>query len=104
MAKSAALIVLPLGRHGDEDGNASQTDASLLAQCLMDLRLAERVEQALGATGYFALRAVEVLVCDQCVFLEGRVHSYYLKQRAQAVAMEVAGVRELRNEVQVFRR
>jgi osmotically-inducible protein OsmY len=103
MAPSAALVVLPSGRHGDEERNQGQAAALLLAQSLLDLGLAERVERALRATGYPPLRAVEVSVCGQLVILQGRVPSYYMKQLAQAVAMGVAGVRELRNDVQVVR-
>jgi osmotically-inducible protein OsmY len=73
------------------------------AQSLVDLCLVERVERALRATGYSPLRAVEVSVRGQLVILRGRVPSYYMKQLAQAVAMGVAGTRELRNDVDVVR-
>lgn len=63
--------------------------------------LAERVEQALRATGYPALRAVDVGVRGQSVVLHGRVPTYYMKQLAQTVALEVAGVDGLCNEVEV---
>src|SRR5262249_29834967 len=102
MIRSSALVVLPLEQQEDNEKNARQT-AALLAQSLSDLCLAERVEQALRAVGYPPLRAIEVSVCDQIVILQGRVQRYYMKQLAQAVAMEVGGVRELRNEVQVVR-
>jgi hypothetical protein len=71
MAHSAALVVLPSGRHGDEGSNASHA-AALLAQSLVDLDLAERVERALRGTGYPALRAARVSVCGRLVILEGR--------------------------------
>jgi hypothetical protein len=70
---------------------------------LEDLCLAERVERALCGTGYQALRAVEVAVCGPLIILRGRVPSYYLKQLAQAAALEVDGVRELRNDLDVVR-
>jgi osmotically-inducible protein OsmY len=75
----------------------------LLAQSLEELCLAERVEQALRASGYPPLRAVEAIVCGPVVTLQGQVRSYYMKQLAQTVAMGVAGVRELRNDVEVVR-
>jgi osmotically-inducible protein OsmY len=68
-----------------------------------DLCVAERVERALRATGYPPLRAVEVSVCGQLVILRGRVPSYYMKQFAQAAALALPGVRELRNDVEVVR-
>ena len=101
MAQSAALMVLPSGQHADKERNASQAAALLVAQGLEDLCLAERVERTLRGTGYPPLRAVAVSVCGQLVILQGRVPSYYMKQLAQTVAIEVVGVRELRNDVQV---
>jgi osmotically-inducible protein OsmY len=103
MTQSAARVVPPSGRHGDEERSASQAAALLVAQSLLDLCLAERVERALRATGYPPLRVVEVSVCGQLVVLRGRVPNYYMKQVAQAVATDVAGVRELRNDVEVVR-
>jgi osmotically-inducible protein OsmY len=101
MAQSTALVVLPSAWHEDHEGNANPSVASLLAPSVVDLCLAERVERALHSTCYRSLRGIEVSVCGQLVILRGRVPSYYMKQLVQAVAMEVAGVRELRNEVQV---
>jgi osmotically-inducible protein OsmY len=101
MAQSTALVVLPSAWREDDEGNTSPSVASLLARSVVDLCLAERVERALHSTRYRSLRGVEVSVCSQLVILRGRVPSYYMKQLVQAVAMEVAGVRELRNEVQV---
>jgi osmotically-inducible protein OsmY len=85
---------------GDATAPGNQ-QAAVLAQSLVDLCLAERVERALHATGFAPLRAVEVSVTGEFVILRGRVPSYYMKQLAQAVAMEVEGIRELRNDVQV---
>jgi osmotically-inducible protein OsmY len=65
--------------------------------------VAEQVERTLRATGYPALRAVQVTVSGQLVHLKGRVPSYYLKQLAQVAALEVAGVCELRNDLDVVR-
>jgi osmotically-inducible protein OsmY len=74
-----------------------------LARGLAELCLVERVERALRATGFPPLREVQVSVCGQLVVLQGRVPSYYMKQLAQAAAMGVAGIGELRNELQVIR-
>jgi osmotically-inducible protein OsmY len=57
--------------------------------------------KALRLTGYAALRAVRVVANGQMVILRGRVPSYHLKQVAQTAAMDVAGVRELHNELEV---
>jgi osmotically-inducible protein OsmY len=96
MAQSAALVVLPSGGHSDQDAGQA---ATLLAESLVNLDLAERVERALRATGYPPLRVVEVSVSGPLTILQGRVPSYYMKQLAQAAAMGVPGVRELRNEL-----
>jgi osmotically-inducible protein OsmY len=101
MSRSAALLVLSSELLVDER-NANQA-ALLLVQSLADLCLAERVEQALHAIGYAALRAVEVSACGGLVILQGRVPTYYLKQLAQATVVEVPGVQELRNDVEVVR-
>jgi osmotically-inducible protein OsmY len=101
MSQSASLVLLPSELLVDER-NASQA-AALLAQSLADLCLAERIEQALRATGYASLRAVEVSASGGVVILQGRVPTYYLKQLAQATVMEVPGVQELRNDVEVVR-
>jgi hypothetical protein len=103
MAQAAALVVLPSGQHGGEESNAGQAAASLAAQSLGDLCLTERVERALRATGYPALRAVAVSVCGRFVILEGRVPSYYLKQGAQAATLADPGIQELRNALEVLR-
>ena len=63
--------------------------------------IAARVEQALRATGYLALRALRVSAIASVVQLEGTVSTYHLKQLAQATALSVPGVREVRNEVDV---
>ena len=66
------------------------------------LSLSERVERALRANGYPALRTIEVSVEDGRVVLKGRVPSYYMKQMAQAVTLAAAGMQELCNEVEVI--
>ncbi len=103
MPQSATRAALPSGQSGDQAWKPGPASALRLAQDLVDLCLAERVAQALRASGYPPLHAIEVSVRDQVVILQGCVPSYYLKQLAQTVAMETAGVRNLRNDVQVVR-
>jgi osmotically-inducible protein OsmY len=100
MSQSAPGVLLS-PQHDEAARNADRAAALLVAQGLVDLCLAERVEGALRATGYSCLRAVAASVCGQLVVLRGRVPSYYLKQIAQAAALGVPGVRELRNDVEV---
>jgi osmotically-inducible protein OsmY len=47
------------------------------------------------------VHAIEVSVMGRLVILRGRVPSYYMKQLAQAAVLDVPGVHELRNDVQV---
>jgi len=96
MAQSAALLILPTDKKRDSD-----QAAPLLMQCLEGLRLAERVEQALRATGCASLRGIEVTVHARLVILGGRVPSYYLKQVAQTTALAVAVARPVRNDLEV---
>jgi osmotically-inducible protein OsmY len=72
-----------------------------VAEILADLRMAEGAERALRATGYMPLRAVQVSVCGRVIILQGRVPSYNLKQAAQAAALGVLGIEELRNDLEV---
>jgi len=95
MAQSTASLAPPRTQDGEEQLPASPA--------LEERRLAQRVERALHVRGYRALRAVTVTVRGPLVILQGRVPSYYMKQMAQEAALEVPGVRKLRNDVQVIR-
>ena len=102
MAQSATLSILPPLEQPDEEKDALQMTASFMKQSLEDRRLAERVERALRATGYGALRGVEVSVNARVVVLLGRVPSYYLKQIAQATALAIPGTHQLHNDLDVI--
>lgn len=82
--ESAVLLNSPMRMRGEDDE-----------------RLTERVEGALRATGYGALRAVAVHATAGVVWLRGRVSSYYLKQVAQATALAVPGTHEIYNGLEV---
>jgi osmotically-inducible protein OsmY len=79
-----------------------QAATPLLTQSLEDLRLAERIERALRATGYGALRAIGVSVTARLVHLAGRVPSYYLKQIAQVTVLTIPGTQQIRNDLDVI--
>lgn len=64
----------------------------------------QRIRRALEASGYRALRQVEVHVHEGLVRLSGSVGSYYYKQRATAVVLPLDGVEQLRNELTVASR
>jgi osmotically-inducible protein OsmY len=68
-----------------------------------DGRLVDRVERALRATGYMALRDIAVTAMGGVVRLVGRVPSYYLKQIAQSAAQSGSGTHQVRNELNVIR-
>ncbi|HEY7422952.1 MAG TPA: BON domain-containing protein [Gemmataceae bacterium] len=100
MTASGAPLILPTAEPtGEKD--ALQATAQLLTQSLEALRLAERVERALCATGYGPLRRIEVAVHARLVILAGRVPSYYLKQVAQATVQAVPGAHRIRNDLDV---
>jgi osmotically-inducible protein OsmY len=103
MTRSAALLMLPSHPQSNADEAAVQTTARLLAQSLEGLQLAERVEHSLRATGYGSLCDLSVTVHDRFVILGGKVPSYHLKQIAQATALSVPGVDQLRNDLEVVR-
>ncbi len=101
MNQSAVLLTLP-ARDGQES-DAVQGMASPVGESQEDRRLAERVARTLRATGYGPLRDLEVTVHERLVILGGRVPSYYLKQIAQATALAVPGVEQVRNDLEVGR-
>lgn len=101
MSHPTAMMVLPFQQDTEEDTHEMQVTAFLVAQSVEDLRLAERVEQALWATAYKPLRGVEISVHSKCVILQGRVPSHYLKQLAQATALAVAGTHRVCNDLTV---
>jgi osmotically-inducible protein OsmY len=103
MTRSAALLVLPVqpGIGAPKDG--FPTSLRSLVQALEDLALAERVERALHATGYPALRRIAVTVHARVVILEGRVSTYHLKQVAQETALTVAEAQQVCNNLEVAR-
>jgi osmotically-inducible protein OsmY len=103
MTQSAALVYLPSQLIPGAEKDALQTSIRLLAQSLNDLHLAERVTRAVGGTGYGPLRGIGVTVHEGLVILKGPVPTYYLNQLAQATALAVPGVHQVRNDLDVGR-
>jgi osmotically-inducible protein OsmY len=97
MARPAAYS----GHQAHEAKEALPDTVPRPAESLGDLPLAERVERAVRATGYPSLRAIEVAASQRLIILRGRVPSYYMKQMAQAAAVAVPGVCDLRNDLDV---
>jgi osmotically-inducible protein OsmY len=83
--------------------SVGRASAVVLPQSPEDLDLTERVKCALRATGHSPLRGIKVTVHAGFVIFGGRVPSYYVKQVAQATALIVAGVRHIRNDLDVIR-
>lgn len=81
--------------------NCHLVDAAPRASSRADARVAEKIEQALRATGYLSLRELEIFVAEGLVVLRGRVPSYYLRQVTNAAVRAVLGVREVRDELDV---
>jgi osmotically-inducible protein OsmY len=102
MTQSAGLKRRRLLEIRQEEKAAPQVATQLETQRLEDLRLAQRVEHALRATGYGALRAVAVSVNARLVVLLGRVPCYYFKQIAQTVALAVPGAHRVHNNLIVI--
>jgi hypothetical protein len=63
--------------------------------------LAGAIRSALGHSGYSTLKDVACHVTDGVALLRGCVASYYLKQVAQAAAMDAAGVHPIVNRIDV---
>lgn len=60
------------------------------------------VEQRLGSSGYLALRRVRCECDGDVLSLRGCVPSYFLKQVAQTIAGDTAGIRRVDNQIQVL--
>jgi osmotically-inducible protein OsmY len=83
--------------HTDVKKIARPATSPVVMQPVEDLRLADRVERVLRASGYEPLRAVAVSVIDRVVVLQGQVPSYFLKQIAQATALAIPGAHQIHN-------
>jgi osmotically-inducible protein OsmY len=66
-----------------------------------DQALIDALSRALGATGYTALREIEVEFNNGVAVFWGKVPTYHQKQLAQAVAQKVNGVRGIANGLEV---
>jgi len=88
-------------RVADAEKALIQTPTRMPMRVVDEIPLAERIEGAVRATGYWALRGITVTIDAGVVILTGQVPSYYLKQVAQAAALAVVGVHPVRNEIAV---
>ena len=95
-----AVLLMPLSRK-ESDETGMEATAIHVAEILEDLRMADGIERGLRATGHMPLRVVRVSVCGRVVILQGQVPRYNLKQAAQAAALGVLGIEELRNDLEV---
>jgi osmotically-inducible protein OsmY len=66
-------------------------------------RFESQTQERLRNSGYRALRRVSCLSRDGVLVLHGCVPSYYLKQVAQEIAAGAEGVRQVINQIEVFR-
>lgn len=76
------------------------TDASVLT--IADHQLQSCIEDALRDSGYSALRSIAVRVHEGMVLLDGKVTTYYLKQFAQSLVLQIDGVQQLHNRIEVI--
>jgi hypothetical protein len=65
--------------------------------------LQSRAALALRQSSHPSLRILSIEETDDAIVISGRVSSYYLKQLAQEVIMQVRSGRELVNRVTVVR-
>jgi len=84
-------------------GSCRQEGASVLKSIAEDDCLVNQVYQALLKTGPVTFQHLEITENHGLIILNGSVTTYYLKQLAQHVAMEVDGVRQLDNRLDVKR-
>ena len=103
MPKAASLLYLPARGHDNAEKIDRQKTSSLAIQSLEDLHLAECIARALDLCGHPSLCGVEITVRAGAVSLHGRVASFYLKQVAQEIALQVPGANEVQNHIRVIR-
>jgi hypothetical protein len=66
-----------------------------------ELRRQPRIITALRKSGHRALATLQCEISGSLAVLRGAVSSYYLKQLAQAAALQVDGVRKVENLIEV---
>jgi len=66
-----------------------------------DRRIVQAVSRALVASGYREVAQIECRAVDGLVILEGTVSSYFLKQVAQAIVLQLKVATRLQNDVHV---
>lgn len=60
-----------------------------------------RVIAAFRGLGYLQLACIDCHVADGTAYLRGEISSFYLKQIAQSVALNIRGVHQVKNQIQV---
>ncbi len=88
-------------RLGADHGPGPEQGKDPTARAASERDLTHAVARALGATGYSALRGIEIEMSNGIAVLWGRVPTYHQKQLAQAVAQNVEGVRGIANGIEV---
>ena len=84
------------------DFQADPTESKPAADPLTPvLTLEDRVRISFEQLGYPQLNAVRCNAEGDEMLLTGELHSFYLKQVAQSVAVKIPGVRSVRNEIEV---
>ena len=69
-------------------------------ECL-EMSKVDRVERALQTARYRQLRVIAVSIRGRTVVLRGQVCSFHMKQMAQVIALKIAGLGFLSNELTV---
>ena len=85
----------------EEPASYTEVDTAARSASSADERVAEKIDQALRATGYRSLRNLAFLVAEGLVILRGRLPSYYMKQVAQATVRAVPGVGDVHDELEI---
>jgi osmotically-inducible protein OsmY len=72
-----------------------------IAASRSDERLRTAATRRLGAAGYGELRQIRVTARNGVIELHGCVSSFYLKQVAQTVVLNLEGITQVKNHVRV---
>jgi len=90
--------------NADSASQKNETEAQIpqpVDSLSSELTLEDRVRLSFDQLGYPQLNAVRCIAEGDQMLLTGQLHSFYLKQVAQSVAVKIPGVRVVKNEIEV---
>ncbi|MFO0879150.1 MAG: BON domain-containing protein [Gemmataceae bacterium] len=86
---------------GHQDFSGHTTGLGISPRPGTSERITEGAERCLRQNAYLALKPVSCECCDGVLTLRGFLPTYYLKQLAHALVVDLEGVEQIINEIEV---